>query len=200
MANNDTNLEIYGIGISAIGYEAGLDMIGAESVSSLFNTTVLSDGTALGGFDTNYASRCLECTVAGTLRTMLFNSVSLSPHTGDGSLDLGLGGSSIADGDVHFRISFQATSLLDTTELELAFGVHRSVADVVVGQGGSLLPFENATWRVAVLEDPNASADPGTGEGGSGAGGGGIVGAVPEPGAALLFAAGLLTMRLAGRR
>ncbi|MEZ4281315.1 MAG: hypothetical protein R3F21_17060 [Myxococcota bacterium] len=223
VANNDTNLEIYGIGISAFGYEGSLEMVGVEAVSSIFNTTVLSDGTPIGGFETNYANRGLEAVLDGTLRTALYLSADLSPHTGDGSFDLGLRGTPISEGDVHFRISFRATSLLDTTELEVIFDANSAIGDAVVGTQGILLPFERSTLRVAVLGDPDYVAPPGDdgeepggstgggggqpggGTGGSGGnggstGGGGVVGAVPEPAGALLFAAGLLTIRLAGRR
>ena len=103
----------------------------------------------------------------------LFAGISLSTvGAGDGSLDTGLGGRSIADGDVHFRISFRATSLLDPTQLTLRFGsgpvsgAESYGEGVLVPENGEflILPVEDALLTFSILADPNAV--PGTGGGG----------------------------------
>ncbi len=216
VANNDTHLDIYGMGLIAWGYDVdadgladdGLRMVSVESVSSIFNSTVLGSGAVVGGIPDVFAShpnapREQEIPSRNTgLQTYLSLAVSLTPANGDGSLDIGLGGASIADGDIHFRIAFQATSRLDATEITLNFGIGDPTAtlgngptrgQVVVGDRGIFLPFENDTLRVMIL------GDPGDGTGTAG-GNGGAVGAVPEPGAAILFIAGILTAGLARRR
>jgi hypothetical protein len=196
VVDNDTNLDIYGIGLGAYGYDAngnrladdGLRMIGVTAAASVFNTTVVGPGQVFGGLNNVVSPGGREITQLGSsLHTQFLQAISLSPASGDGSLDIGIGGRAIADGDVHFRILFQAISLPNAAELTLTFGTRPEPAfgDVVVGTRGVLLPFDNATLSVSILADPN---------------GGGGVQAIPEPGAALLFAAGLLTVGLARPR
>jgi hypothetical protein len=219
VASNETHLDIYGLELLAFGYDVdangvaddGLRMAGLASTDALFNTTVIDDVGSFGGLPNLRGTRGAEFNFPGAgLQTYLFRSVSLTPASGDGSLDVGVGGGLIGDGDVHFRISFQATSLLDTRTIDLTFGLSNPAGspipgqcrslrgDAVVGTGGICHPFENDSLRVAILADPDLVPDSGGGTGGTG--GGGAVGAVPEPGAALLFAAGLLTFGLARPR
>jgi hypothetical protein len=219
VANNDTHLDIYGLELVAFGYDVdangvaddGLRMVSVSTIGSIFNSVAVPSVGSFGGLDNFAASWTYWETInrpyqlpASELFTVFFRGGSLSPSTGDGTLDVGIGGRLIRDGDVHFRISFQATSVLDTRSIDLTFGVSYGEsapiwgvsgprpADGVIGTGGIFLPFENDTLRLAILADPGSA-------GGAGAASG-AVGAVPEPAAALLFAAGLLTARLAGRR
>ncbi len=204
VANNDTNLDIYGIELLAFGYDVdangladdGLRMVGVSSTDSLFNTTVIDGVGSFGGLTHLRSPRGPELSYASAgLQTYLFRSISLTPANGDGLLDVGIAGGLIREGDVHFRISFQATSRLDAAEIDLTFGisapggsptpVSTPRGDAVVGARGVMYPFENDTLRVRILADPGA---------------GGGVPAVPEPGAALLFAVGLATAHFARRR
>jgi hypothetical protein len=220
VANNDTHLDIYGMELLAFGYDVdangvaddGLRMVAVSTIGSIFNSVAVPAVGSFGGLGNVTASWPSRpegffrpyMGPPSELYTILFRGASLSPSTGDGTLDVGIGGRLIRDGGVHFRISFQATSVLDTRSIDLTFGVSYGEsapiwgvsgprpADGVIGTGGIFLPFENDTLRLAILADPGSA-------GGAGAASG-AVGAVPEPAAALLFAAGLLTARLAGRR
>lgn len=185
VAHNEAGLGIAGLGLIAFGYDAdsdglpddGLWMTRADAVSSIFNTARAEDGEVSGGLENFGTYEDLGYATGGVLlglQTQLFSGISFRPSDGDGSLDMGLEGLSIADGGVHFRISFQATSLLDPTVLTLRFGTGPTnwsppFSDQARGQGAVILdgatvymlPFEDASLTVAILADPNArSGDP----------------------------------------
>jgi hypothetical protein len=194
VANNDTHLDIYGLELLAFGYDVdangvaddGLRMAGLASTDAIFNTTVIDDVGSFGGLPHLRGTRGAEVNYprAG-LQTYLFRSISLTPASGDGSLDVGIAGGLIRDGDVHFRISFQATSLLDTRTIDLTFGLSNPAGspipgacrslrgDAVVGTGGICHPFENETLRLSILADPDFVPGSGGGTGGTGGTGGG---------------------------
>ncbi|MFO0690535.1 MAG: hypothetical protein U0900_17680 [Myxococcota bacterium] len=232
VVQNEERRPILGIGLIAFGYDAdrnrladdGLRMVGAEAVASIFNTDRTPDGEVSGGvmaprgpFEIDYARQSGGGAYLGVY-TWIFGGISLTDFgAGDGSLDTGLGGLTIAEGDVHFRIAFQATSLLDPRQLTLHFGSGPISGPESYGEGVVLrengqilfLPVEDALLTFTILADPNAV--PGTGEtggmggtGGTGgmggstgggstgsSGGGPTLPVVPEPGPALLIGAGL---------
>lgn len=212
---NEDRRPILGIGLVAFGYDVdrnrladdGLRMVGAENVAFLFNTARTPEGEVSGGVESvrgpleiDFARQSGGGAYLGVY-TSLFAGISLTDvGAGDGSLDTGLGGLSIADGDVHFRIAFQATSLLDPRQLTLHFGSGpisgpESYGEgVVLRENGQilLLPVEDALLTFTILADPNAV--PGTGGGTGGSGGGTTFPPVPEPGPALLIGAGLAAL------
>ena len=86
------------------------------------------------------------------LAVVMYEAISLTPSNGDGSLDLGIGVDLIANGDVHYRVSFQAVATGVPTGISLTFGPPPT-RDAVVGFGGSI-PFDNATYDLIVNPEP----------------------------------------------
>lgn len=238
VVQNEAQRPILGIGLVAFGYDVdrnrraddGLRMVGAETVASIFNPVRASDGEISGGVEACCVPREIDfARQSGSgdylgLYTSLFEGISLTDvGTGDGHLDTGLGGRSIADGDVHFRIAFQATSLLDPAQLTLHFGSGRTSGPESYGQGVVLrengeillLPVDDALLTFTILADPNFVPPVGGGSDGAGGtgGAGGVTGTdtvggdpgypyppVPEPGPALLLGLGLAGLGLVRAR
>ncbi|MEM9174403.1 MAG: hypothetical protein AAGC67_04155 [Myxococcota bacterium] len=104
--------------------------------------------------------------LSGLTATNLIQGVALFPATGTGDLDPGVDGGLVGDGDAHARVTFQVLGAGTTT---ISFGAVRENADVFVSNGGDEF-FPSTSLRVR-------ASNP-----------------IPEPGAALVFAAGLATV------
>jgi len=181
--HNETHLEVYGVGVAAWGYDPnrdgvandGLRFVGGASSESVFNEIRHMD-ISLGGITNSWREPFEQISQERNadqqwadfgLAVQMMGAITLSPASGDGSLDVGLGGGLVGQGDHHIRVMFEAVSLLDSTELTLNFGVgnptcqidvslcdgHRGA--VVLGEGGRPLLFENASLLVSILADPS---------------------------------------------
>lgn len=184
---NATAEQIFGLSLGAFGYDVGNDgviandhlrFVGGSVASSVFNTTLLPGPIALGGLD-NIRTEPTQLG-AGTpfndpRRVQLFDGVSLTAATGDGSIDVGVDGQTVGSGDAHFRISFVAVAGLTgiaSNNVTLGFGVSQ-FNNGAIGANGALLDFSDATY---------------------------VVNVVPEPGVALLVGLGLAGLAARGRR
>jgi hypothetical protein len=165
----------FGVGISLHGYdETVADFVSGQSTLSYLNSTV-AGGVPVGGLANAVNTRSgnppgsldvSEVTRLGGRIVEIFQGISLTPATGDGSLDLGIAGGSIASGDVHARIVF-----------------------AILGAGSTLLRIDSAyPGDAIVLAGGQIAQATGT----SILLGPGVV--VPEPGTALLVGLGLAAL------
>jgi hypothetical protein len=186
LLENNSNVGVFGLGLGATGYEEGavgssdnhLVFTSGSNSSSDFNTVFVA------GIDADGIQTSSGVTEQGNpnfplfqqLRVQLYNAVSTTGATGDGSFDNGVGGGQTNGGDVHIQVTFTAQALGATfanpSTVSLNFGVGE-FGNTAVGTGGSVLSFNNASYDVTV---------------------------VPEPGTALLMGLGLLGLATRGRR
>lgn len=184
---NDTNIPLQGLGIGVTGYDRFNDgaflndhlrFVGGAVASSAFSTAFVPGTGSLGGLP-NIRTAPTEIgtppPISNPRRVQLFDGVSLSASDGDGSLDTGVDGDLVGNGDVHFRVQFQAVAGLTGitgNAVTLNFGTG-PFGNVAIGVGGVVVPFQNASYTVGV---------------------------VPEPGTALLMGLGLAGLAAKGRR
>lgn len=92
-------------------------------------------------------------------RVALFQGISPGGTTGTGAVDRGVdGGFTVAGDDVHLRVIFAAApQSIDAETITLNFGVDQSIGHVAVGNGGSILPFNNASYTLTVIPEPGTA-------------------------------------------
>jgi hypothetical protein len=175
VASNPGNLDIFGLGLDVRGYDPdangvadnGLTLMGGQSTASIFSVAFDTTLGSLGGIP-NIRTTPEEKGGPGNpfqgippteLHAVMFEGVALSPSNGDGTLDTGIGGALVGDGDVHFRVMFLATTngLPAPGALVLDFGVHPEFGNVAVGAGGAILPFSNDSLSVFVAPEPGTA-------------------------------------------
>ena len=193
---NPERIPMIALGVVVLGVDADSNHAfddGLRFVSSVSSETIFSQFHA-GGRSFEGLSRVYGASVRSGIRVeddvtievrpsayvTAFGAGSIRPALGDGSLDVGVDGALVGDGDVHLRMTFEATEVDAVSDLMLDFGPNRLYGEVSGGvdESGRILeqPFRNATYAVRVTP------------------------AIPEPGAALLFGAGGLVAAVAGRR
>lgn len=180
---NNGGAELFGLGVGADGYDSdqngiadnGLVYAGSNVAQRAFNTV-----PGFGGLDNiRYDS------VAGTgvdggvefgfnepinvlfglptvepMRVSIFDAISLSPVTGDGSNDFGINGALVdplGQVDVHLQISFQAVAGGNLPpSFTLRFG-DQSQGFGAIGNGGELLDFSDASYSFSVVPEPGTA-------------------------------------------
>lgn len=171
---NGDYLELFGLGMGVRGYDSnvngvvddGLSLSGGQVTGGIFNT-FRNPGTpnqAFGGVE-NQLSAPQELGffnpvtfVREEKRVMLFNGVSVTAATGDGSDDVGIGGGYVGAGDIHFQVVFAATPVdIASRNFTLDFGTMADLGAVAVGNGGSLLSFGNAQYSLTVIPEPGTA-------------------------------------------
>jgi hypothetical protein len=191
VADNVTNLDIFGLGLDIRGYDTdangiadnGLALLGGSLAGSLYNDQTFPGPVSAGGIDNIHSSPLQKGNPADPfggidaveLHAVVFEGAKLTPSNGDGSIDVGVDGDLIQNGDVHFRGQFIATAhgMVPPTAITLDIGTHAEFGNVAIGAGGSTLPFVNDQVYFSV---------------------------VPEPGTALLFGLGLAGLATTRRR
>ena len=186
LLENATNEDVFGLGLAATGYDEGavgsadnhlLFSSGANS-SSVFNTVYVAgiDADGIATVSGVYEDGNPSFPAFTELRVQMFNSVSTTGASGDGTNDNGIAGLQTNGSDVHIQVTFTAQALGATpgspATVNLDFGVGE-FGNSAIGAGGAALSFNNASYAVTV---------------------------VPEPGTALLMGLGLLGLATSGRR
>jgi hypothetical protein len=187
VVTNPTAVEIWGLGLLVNGYDEDRNGIADSGL-------VYDSGAVTGGMFTQLIDPTLgplgqidnvrtepeeqwnfDPFDHEALRLSIFDGATLSPSSANTGLDTGVDGALINTGDVHFRVSFRATSLgsAPPSAFTLTLGVDPEYGAVAVGANGATLPFVNDTVYLQV---------------------------VPEPGTALLFGLGLAGLASTRRR
>ena len=189
VVNNATNLDIFGLGLLVTGYDEDRNGMadsglvfhsGAVTASALNTASIPGPPLQVFGGLNNVRTEPVEVWNFDpfdheSLRLSIFEGAATTSSNGDGGTDIGVDGALTSTGDVHFRVSFMATSLLrgDSAAFNLIFGIDPEYGAIAVGEAGSSLPFANDTVYTTV---------------------------VPEPGTALLFGLGIAGLASTRRR
>ena len=190
---NDDRDYIAGIGVRAFGWDDSIlrvtDFTVAENV---FSSTVVSIPSAptfnIGGIpnvihpDVNIFGDPKPALLAAQ-DISLIQAITLTATPGTGNLDIGVDGGLVVDGDAHARVFFEVVGGGDTT---ISVGTALDNQDGVVNCG----PADDC--RNNFLEETNIAQ--------LRVSAGRPIAAVPEPTAALLFAAGLTVASVSARR
>lgn len=169
--DNATNLSVAGLGIGVTGYDNGNDgvltndhlrFVGGVVASSVLNTS-FDDPDYLGGIG-NIRSAPVQFGAGvpfnNPRRVQLFDGVSITPTTGDGSIDPGIDGFTTGPSGAHFRIQFRAAAgingINNPTAVTLFFGVGQ-FGNTAVDALGNDVPFSNASYTVTVAPEPGTA-------------------------------------------
>ena len=189
---NEARDTIAGIGVGAFGWDDTVlrvtDMTVAENVFSPAYISIPSAPSFnLGGLPNVMHPNVNPANIPNAIASQdisLIKEVSLTPTTGTGNLDIGIDGGLIRDGDAHARVFFEVIGVGDTM---ISVGTNRERGDSVVscGQnpdcsGGAFDDYTNLAQLKISAEGPSS--------------------AVPEPTAALLFAAGFAVASASAHR
>lgn len=173
---NATLETVYGLGIAARGHDAnndgiandGLVITGGQTAGAVFQpvtgiagiSNVLAPGIDLRGAPEQFAGTP-SFVPAVPLHAQLFDGVGTTGYNFDGQADVGVGpNASVADGNVHFQVTFAPTAnsgLTTLTPFTLEFGVFSDLASAAVGAGGSTLAFNNDSLAITVVPEPGTA-------------------------------------------
>lgn len=165
---NDSYVNIFGLDVIAFGHDevagttanisSGLQVTGGSVATSVFDQV-----PGFGGLGPNVVSGPTQVFTVNNLnpefvRHQLFGGISLGGTTADGQIDTGIGGGTIASGDVHFQITFTNNrTQIAAEDITLSFGTNAALGAVAVGNGGSFLPFNNASVNLRVIPEPGTA-------------------------------------------
>jgi hypothetical protein len=168
---------IFGLGAAVDGYDSdnngvadnGLAFVSGDVADAAFATFHSVATGSLGGLG-NLISTATEvgynnpfcsltgCPVVDPLRVRVFQGANVSGSNGDGTNDTGVGGATIAAGDAHFSVTFEAIAGLALPETRtLTFGGIADQGEVAVGAGGALLPYTNGSLSFTVVPEPGTA-------------------------------------------
>lgn len=167
---NTSNVAVAGLSLGAFGYDNGNDgnlsndhlrFVGGAVASSALNTS-FDDPDYLGGIgNIRTAPTQFGAGVPfnNPRRVQLFDGISLTATTGDGTIDPSVDGGSTGAGGVHFRIQFRAAAGINginPTAVTLLFGVGQ-FGNTAVDEFGNEIPFSNASYTVTVAPEPGTA-------------------------------------------
>ncbi len=159
---NATNEDVFGLAVGIDGYDTGIQAFENDNRLRFSGASVAGAAfrpvAGAGGVDNQLATGVqLGATGPGdTLRVRLFNGVSTSGTSGDGSVDTGVDQALVGDGDAHFRVSFTAAAGLTPTDVTLQIGTG-SFGNAAIGDGGVELPFSNTSLTFTVVPEPGTA-------------------------------------------
>ena len=172
--DNSTSDSVFGLGIVAVGHDAdadgvansGLSFLGADlGTGSILNSVYFPIPNIDG----------LQNTLPGAaefggphpispdeLWVSLFQGVTFTAATGDGTADNGVAGTQTGLGDVHFRVRYlvqdiDGASAASPVPITLTFGTSVEFGAGAIGTGGSPLAFNNASVTVNVVPEPGTA-------------------------------------------
>jgi hypothetical protein len=155
---------LQGLGVTVDGYDTpdtlaerqgGLAFQSATVVSDAFGINLgsgpqfgLSNTEAPGGSE-NYIVNQLN---PQAYTTALFQGISTSSAAGNGSDDLGIGGTLVSGGDVHFQVTFVASRLTGQPAATSTMSFN-----VLTVRAGGASSTESATFDVTVVPEPGTA-------------------------------------------
>ncbi len=173
---NSGGVALSAAGIAVGGYDLNangiaddpLAVTGGDIASSMFNQVA---NPFLGGLDNvlpgvkHVGSPGVPINGPGYVpptltHAVLFEGVSLTPTTGDGSLDPGVdGGVTGADGQAHFRVflTVLASGLTSPQEITLDFGALEEFGQVFVDGAANVVPVSNASLTFSIVPEPGTA-------------------------------------------
>jgi hypothetical protein len=166
---NASNQGVFGLGVNVTGYDApgtasvhdyNVALQGGQSAAGVFGVNVPTVG--LLGLLPNEQAGPIENFFVSNLdpqayTTSLFTGVDLTAHSGSGQDDIGIGGSAISTGDVHFRVTFvnsfvsDGSGNNDDNTVTLQFGLD------VVGAGGISLASTGDSFTLRAVPEPGTA-------------------------------------------
>lgn len=176
VVENNGGLDINGLGLAVTGYDddrngiadSGLVYSTGQVTPGLFNT-LRSPGTpnqAFGGIS-NIRSPggpveqwLFDAFDPQELRLSIYDGADLASSDGTGGDDIGVGGGYVGDGDIHFQITFAATSSASAGDsfLTLQFGTNAEYGAVAIGPGGETIDgFRNASLALTIIPEPGTA-------------------------------------------
>ena len=168
---NDTNLDVFGLGVGVWGYDQGgpgdtfdnnLLFVGGQNANNVFSSA-FSGGVSFGGIDGigEVFEDGAPFPISQPRQVQLFDGVSVAPANGSGQLDAGFDGTQIAAGGVHFQVSFAARDLgvasgTNPVGITLQFGTGE-FGNAAIGDGGAVLPFYNDSYTLTIVPEPGTA-------------------------------------------
>ncbi len=170
---NAGGVSVNGLDIVVTGFDtpgttnaisSNLQLVGGSLATSAFNNVNVPAVGSFGGLD-NIRTAPTQVWAINLLnpqpvRTSLFAGASLSSSVGDGSLDIGVGGNLIANGDVHFRVTYRLVIVGNggpAQNLVLNFGTDAALGHPAIGPSGDEIPFQNASYALTVIPEPGTA-------------------------------------------
>jgi len=167
---NDTAIPVFGLDVIAFGYDetastspiisSGLTNTGGSVVDAVF---LQAPGVAVSGLGPNVVSQPTDVWSRNNInpevvRTQLFGGLLIAGTPGTGQLDEGIGGDTIANGDVHFQVTFtNIPTQIGVSFIDLQFGTSLDLGAVAVGNGGEILSFYNDSINLTVIPEPGTA-------------------------------------------
>lgn len=91
------------------------------------------------------------------VRTQLFGGININGTAGTGADDIGIGGSRISEGDVHFRVTYvNIPTQVQASNITMNFGVNIDLGAVAVSNTG-IVPFSNDSIALRVIPEPGTA-------------------------------------------
>ncbi len=171
LLENDTNLDIFGLGVGVWGYDQGepgdtfdnnLLFVGGQNADNIFSAA-FSAGQSFGGIDGigEVFEDGAPFPLSQPRQVQLFDGVSTTAANGSGQLDAGYDGTQIAAGGIHFQVSFAARDLgiasgLNPVDITLEFGTGQ-FGNAAIGDAGVVLPFNNDSYTLTIVPEPGTA-------------------------------------------
>jgi uncharacterized repeat protein (TIGR01451 family) len=168
---NSGGVDVNGLDVVVTGFDtpgttnvisSRLQLVDGSLATSAFSTVFVPAVGSLGGLANVRTGPtqvwAIDLINPQPVRTSLFAGASLTSSNGNASQDTGINGELIANGDVHFRVTYVLANLRGNSQnLVLNFGTDASLGHIAVGPTGEEIPFNNASYALTVIPEPGTA-------------------------------------------